>query len=182
VNTNSINSTLVLSKFDIINPVYSVVIDNPTTEYFGNIAYQEVDIIYLERTHIDTFKIKDFRNSRVNDLSYDKTLDSVSRYYIATNFEGKHNYNIVNYPPLTQQEIDRNRESFEQQQQNLQDPEFVDNTKLINEVELGVIALQGENKINMDRLLQDKYFGEINDETKVEVYTKVKAWLNQNAP
>jgi len=117
IKSQSINQTLVLTKFDIFNPIYTIVIDNPATEYYGNKAYQNVRVIYLRRTGINTFDIKDFRNNEISNLSLPEALSIVSKYDINTDFPGKEKYHIINYPALSQSEIEKNKQKIEDQSQ-----------------------------------------------------------------
>jgi len=108
----------VLSKFDLFYPVYSVVWEYPENKTNSLENYKQgIDTIYLQRDGLNNWKIKDYKFSSVIGTSFEDTVSLVTKYDITTDFPGKNNYKITNYPPLTQDEIERNRTAREKQDQ-----------------------------------------------------------------
>jgi|GEM_PF-5852785 len=116
VTLNSQSNELILTKNDLFNPTYTVLVDYRKSEKVSQ-DYQSVYIIYLKRVSWDKFQISSFRSNRINNLPITEALDLVSKYDITTDFPGKDKYDIVNYPPLSQEEIDKNRQRFEADEQ-----------------------------------------------------------------
>jgi ParB-like chromosome segregation protein Spo0J len=69
----------------------------------------QVETVYLERQGLDNWKVTKYLDNQVNGLTYKEVIDLASQYDLATDFPGKSNYKITNYPPLTQAEIEDNR-------------------------------------------------------------------------
>jgi len=104
---------IVLSKFDIFKPVYSLVSANVYKGEPENKFYY-VQTINLERQGWNNWKVMDYRNNEVRDLSFQDTVNLASRHDLTTSFPGKENYKITNYPPLAQSERETNRQNREQ--------------------------------------------------------------------
>jgi hypothetical protein len=96
-----------------LNPVYTIIINYDPIPETNYLAFQDIRIIYLQRTGINSFKVEKFNRSRINDLPYKEAIKLVSKYDISKDFPNKKDYNIIYYPPLTKAEIEANREAWE---------------------------------------------------------------------
>lgn len=102
------------TKMDPFDQIVSIVRNYPSDE--GKEKEQighAVDIYYFSRIGINSFDLVDYRSNIVSGLTFQQTVDLVSRYDITTDFPGKENYKITNYSPLSQEDIERNRISRE---------------------------------------------------------------------
>jgi hypothetical protein len=104
VTKNSSDYKLVLTEFNLIDPVYTLVIDNPDTEYFGGIAYQELDIYRLNRKGFNSFEVYDFRTARIDNKTYEEAIKIAKQYNLVE--YNPDPVNITVYPPRQKQEDD----------------------------------------------------------------------------
>lgn len=82
----------------------------------------DINVIYLKRTGISSWEPIDYRFNTSKEISFDTLVDLTSKHDITTNFPGKENYKITNFQPLSQTDIDANRnkrEATEQRDQKI---------------------------------------------------------------
>lgn len=108
----------VLTEFNFFRPKYSFISQFKEVKQLpANQQYIGIKVIQLKRNNLWNWKVTDYRNNQITGLSFQETLDLVSKYDITTDFPGKENYDIINYEPLTEAEIKRNQEKLERERQ-----------------------------------------------------------------
>ncbi len=116
INDTGLHS-IQITKNNPFAPVISVVRPDYSKD-FPEKTKHSIFVIYFSRKGINNFEIRDYKLVTVLDLEFNQVTDLVSKHDITTDFPGKENYNIVNYPPLTQEEIQDNQEMVEETQNN----------------------------------------------------------------
>jgi len=184
VSKNSIGQYLVLTKFDIFNPTYSLVIDNPENDYFGE-GYKEIRYIELKRNGIDTFILTNEKYSEIRKLSLAETLAIASKYDITTDFPGKEKYSITNYPPLSQEEINTNKAKLEAAnkatQTNKEYKEYVQTTysSLLTQYD-EILNLVKTNNLNPEQIQQNKQSASTKIKALQTELQQIQTQLNNN--
>lgn len=108
---------VVVSKEDIFKPVIALIRASfQDTDQVKDLY--DINNLYLERTGISSWKVIDYRYSTSTKTSFDEIKTLASKYDITTNFPDKDKYNINNYPPLTQGEVESNRNKRGEQLKN----------------------------------------------------------------
>jgi hypothetical protein len=100
---------IVQTKFDFTKPVYSMIVSYSNDDKKEGYPIIQTRVIYLERQNLQDFKVTKYLDNQVNGLKYQEVIDLATKYDLTTNFPGKENYKITNYPPLTQTQIESNK-------------------------------------------------------------------------
>jgi hypothetical protein len=177
VSKESINQQLVLSRFDVFSPIYTIIIENPDTEYFGFEGFYEIRVVELRRVGINTFEVSKEEYAEIRNSGRDEVIEAAKSGIITRQVNT--DFDIVIFKELSEEEIQRNLELFES---NLESDQNSSNEQLeIDMIEKRLSLLPPEGKERIDLLISEAYFGDssVSESTRIEA---ANLWLDENYP
>jgi hypothetical protein len=154
------------SKYKIVQslntpftPMYSIIRCNcfDNENFDGGKVYH----IYLERKNLFDWNIKEIKFTAFANTDFNTITNLASQYDLTTDFPGKGDYTIQNYPPLTREEIESYREMRKEEEAN---------TKVISdfkaETNEGLLALCLDDEQELKNIIEAAKRGDKTFQTK----------------